>query len=373
MNITKTNFDIDEMLNDMPSITRPPRKCGITKHSKLHHRLAALAESVKDIRRDIRCIRKYTRTIDDDTSELLLYIHDNMSDICDDDVEFIKSNRLDIFASKAHVFILMEDFIRFILEDGDRIAFIGKEDGDQMYSHDDFINDVINKIDSTSHPLYAYYKPKDNHGTKVIVRSTIARYPDINLNWVDVSHQDDLNRIFVRSKFHGDISLWNPAKAKNLSYMFCGCDFNGDISKWRFPMADDLQKMFADSIFNGDISQWEFPNVTNVIAMFSCSAFNRDVPDWKFPKCLHFEAMFQSSDFHGDISNWETPVAENMTSMFRALDTPLDMDFSKWKLPKLETCIGMFGMCEIRSDLSMLKFPNLEDATAMFAHSKVYK
>ena len=66
----------------------------------------------------------------------------------------------------------------------------------------------------------------------IIDKAIMLKGPNIDLNWIDVSAIGNMESLFYRSKFNGDISRWDVSKVKNMQGMFYGSKFNGDISEW---------------------------------------------------------------------------------------------------------------------------------------------
>lgn len=77
-----------------------------------------------------------------------------------------------------------------------------------------------------------------------------------DLNYIEVSHIEDMSYLFAGSKFCGDISKWNVSSVTNMSHMFYKSKFNGDISQWDVSNVIFMQSMFDGSAFNGDLSKW---------------------------------------------------------------------------------------------------------------------
>ena len=140
----------------------------------------------------------------------------------------------------------------------------------------------INK-DTGNH--YYNYHPKTKDELKELVYKLIKeRGNDANLNDIDTSKITDMNSLFDRSEFNGDISNWNVSNVYDMSYMFMQSKFNGDISNWDVSNVETMDSMFYRSEFtgeNGDISKWDVSNAkNNMYYMFSKSPLEKNPPKW---------------------------------------------------------------------------------------------
>lgn len=123
-----------------------------------------------------------------------------------------------------------------------------------------------------------------------------------NLNHLDVSRVTQLDRLFERSKFNGDISEWNTSNVTSMIGVFQDSEFNGDISRWDVANVYSFARMFKNAQFNNDISQWQMNHADNMLEMFQGSHFNGDISRWNLTKVKEFRGMFQQSAFAGDLS-----------------------------------------------------------------------
>ena len=128
------------------------------------------------------------------------------------------------------------------------------------------------------------YHPKTRDELIELINELIEeRGNDANLNDIDTSKITDMNSLFYRSEFNGDISKWNVSNVYDMSYMFMQSKFNGDISNWDVSNVENMYCMFYRSEFtgeNGDISNWDVSNVKNMYYMFSKSPLEKNPPKW---------------------------------------------------------------------------------------------
>ena len=141
--------------------------------------------------------------------------------------------------------------------------------------------------------------------------STIANFFDnSNILLWNVSNVENMDEVFLMSKFNGDISRWNVGKVKSMYFMFYGSLFDGDISKWDVSNVIDMTNMFCASKFNGDISKWDVGNVESMAYMFSASKFNGDISNWNLKNDTILTGMFASTNYNGNLKKWNVNIDE---------------------------------------------------------------
>ena len=131
---------------------------------------------------------------------------------------------------------------------------------------------------------YNYY-PKTRDELKELVDKLVKeRGNKADLNDIDTSKITDMNSLFDRSEFNGNISKWDVSNVKDMSYMFMQSKFNGDISNWDVSNVESMDSMFYRSEFtgeNGDISNWDVSKAkNNMYYMFSKSPLEKNQPKW---------------------------------------------------------------------------------------------
>lgn len=119
-----------------------------------------------------------------------------------------------------------------------------------------------------------FYKPVaedslDNLVLKRVIGLACEKYGyKCSLNWIDVSHIDNMAWLFGYSMFNGDISRWVVSRVTNMNFMFHCSDFDSDIYRWNTARVQTMYHMFWRSSFNHDISGWNVLRVTNHVDIF---------------------------------------------------------------------------------------------------------
>ena len=115
----------------------------------------------------------------------------------------------------------------------------------------------LNEAGPTIDPATGMIPVKTAGELKKVVKAEIKRLGnDADLNHIDTSKVKNMNRVFFKSKFNGDISKWDTSNVTEMSETFAKSSFNGDISKWDVGKVNIFNGTFGDSVFNGDISKW---------------------------------------------------------------------------------------------------------------------
>ena len=90
------------------------------------------------------------------------------------------------------------------------------------------------------------YFPKTKEELKAIIKQRIKdEGNEVDLNDIDTSKITDMEGLFWRTDFNGDISNWDVSNVTDMSFMFYECtNFNSDISNWDVSNVTDMYGMF---------------------------------------------------------------------------------------------------------------------------------
>ena len=161
---------------------------------------------------------------------------------------------------------------------------------------------------------------------KIFVRSPFEKSGKAKL-WLDKIYRE---RIELAKSADGVITARTCAHLKVLIESFVAlngpdCDLNGiDISR-----VSEMNRLFEFSPFNGNISKWDVSHVNDMSYMFADSLFNGDISHWNVSNVRKMGRMFIRSDFEGDIDRWNVSPETDMFEMFRQ-----SMLEKKSRLPK---------------------------------------
>ena len=113
------------------------------------------------------------------------------------------------------------------------------------------------------------YFPKNKKELKDIIKERVDKDRECDLNDVWVGDITDMNFLFHRSYFNGDISRWDVSNVEYMSDMFSESHFDGDISSWNVSNVKNMERMFNGAIkFNQNLSSWTLYDERDGYSMF---------------------------------------------------------------------------------------------------------
>ena len=158
----------------------------------------------------------------------------------------------------------------------------------KILNTDQFISERIKVQPITNAQLntvqkYRYF-PKTKEELKQLIKERIeSEGPECDLNDIYTTNITDMSKLFLCSKFNGDISKWDVSNVTNMSEMFEHANFNKPIDMWDVSNVKDMSYMFAcDHEFNQPLNAWKdkLSNVTTMYSMFDhASSFDQDLND----------------------------------------------------------------------------------------------
>ena len=117
---------------------------------------------------------------------------------------------------------------------------------------------------------YKYFPQSKLELREIIEKRINDEGNEVDLNDIDVSKITDMEGLFWKTDFNGDISMWDVSNVTDMYGMFYNCkNFNQGISAWDVSNVKDMREMFYGcASFNKDISAWDVSNVKFIDQIF---------------------------------------------------------------------------------------------------------
>jgi surface protein len=208
--------------------------------------------------------------------------------------------------------------------------------------------------------------------------TTMAAWDVSRIRIFDRLFSTDRNSVVAYfSPARDELILWDTSSAESMVSMFSGAGlFNGDLSRWNLAKVRDMSFMFNHSYsFEGfGVSSWDVSSVENMEHMFFYAhAFTGDVSPWEVSRVKILDGMFDSVyQFDCDISNWDVSSTVDMDHMF-ANAASFNTDISRWNVQSVTTMSQLFqGASSFNQDLSMWPVTSLINADHMFTDASAF-
>ena len=94
---------------------------------------------------------------------------------------------------------------------------------------------------------YKYFPETKEELQDLILQRIKDEGNEVDLNDIDVSKITDMEGLFWKTGFNGDISNWDVSNVKIMRNMFAYCkSFNHDISSWNVSNVKKISNIFDD-------------------------------------------------------------------------------------------------------------------------------
>ena len=173
------------------------------------------------------------------------------------------------------------------------------------------------------------YKVKNKTELREIIENYSKKNPTVSLNWIDTSKIKNMQKLFTKTKYNGDISEWDVSHVTNMEGMFYYAEsFNQPIGNWNVSHVTDMGFMFGGAkLFNQYIGNWNVSRVTNMSGMFNGAiSFNQSIRDWDISHVTNMWGMFNDArSFNQNISKWKLNLIVYTRYMFD--DCPIKKEY----------------------------------------------
>ena len=116
--------------------------------------------------------------------------------------------------------------------------------------------------------------------------------------------------------FNHNISGWQTASLRKVSFMFAGCSsFNQDL-RWDVSRVDDFSGVFLLARdFDGDLTTWKTDRATSLELMFkNATSFNADLSYFNVSNVARMDLAVESADsaFNQSLCSWSNYLPRNV-------------------------------------------------------------
>ncbi len=155
------------------------------------------------------------------------------------------------------------------------------------------------------------YKVKSTEQLRELVRYAT---PGQDMNHLDVSELESLDKVFSDIVFYGKVDQWDVRRIRSINCMCQGGVFLADISNWQTYSLEFANYAFANSLFNCDIGNWNVCKLKYAESMFFASTFNRNLSKWNVPYLKDATLMFNKTLYTHDTSHLNIQEHKNKYS-----------------------------------------------------------
>lgn len=128
----------------------------------------------------------------------------------------------------------------------------------------------------------------------------------------------DMNSLFRRVSFNGDIGYWDTSRVTRMDYMFAEATTFNQSLDWDTSSVNTMDYMFNGATSFNQPLNWDTSNVTNMAYMFrDASSFDQSLA-WDVASVQQMNFMFSdAASMNGDLSCWDVSHLARPTAFDR--------------------------------------------------------